>query len=608
MNKSLFILALLCLLMAVPMTANAIGTNLCIPYFYIDGNTDATLNLSQVYEVMESAGGTPHVIPVVVEIRLGTATSPTVSLPVNVQPHGTTSIALKPYLPISHAVMAGAGWGNGKLANAAWGSIIVKISPTYSEPEEIDAIDAEVAVTGIFGTDRITASDTARKGGTYQGIVARKRTPSARIYVVTQNATSTGTTAYISLNNAGYFASPWIPAHSAVMIEITGQIGTSTAEVEITSAVNLIGTVQSVDDNLMIAITQPMLSAVNKAGDSQTPPFPYTSDWVGTVSLANTSGTGANVFPSWHYYNSSGVKQQINGSAIYIPARTGVSYSFASLGAPTTPSLSLSIQSSRTISGSIDLMNTTNFRLAMAIPFVQPGGGSNEKSAVGMYLGMGADDATTMIGGSNIDTVDSTTVFLSISYIDPLTGVGKRYLSPTTILGPQGGKLYDIRYLRDNAIPDVTGAILPSSLQSGSAHIWSSNPSLAGQDATYSKFGGWAYQCESRCGGYVGAEESTMSPRFCHVKPTDELFGFHYKAYTQTYALVSGPYGSDIFRFKACPPITKCGRTGDLFYRGLSSGLIVYWHEFLLFPHLFPNLPLCLADDEHVALLGVPPC
>lgn len=591
-----------------------------LPYWYVGPSTDSLLHLSLNSDLLWGTEDPPKPIPVTVSLKVrGTGTP--VTFQVTVPLYGVIEIPLKAKLSLTNGAQAGGAWGNGGLAQSAWGTMTISLPAGYYPAEDILSVQAEIASVGTSTGHVLAASETSRLGDIYEAAVIRRPGASSRTYLVLQNDSDYSNAIYLSWNNRPSFATVALPAgDSASMIELSAGLQSGqVARIEANGGYPdrpFLGSLLTVDESLGVATLQPLQRSYSGVPTLQSPPIMLGGGWGGTVGLVNASPGTAQILPSINWYTAAGELRNTPGVSVSVPGNSGVLLSLAQLGL-SSPTGQAALRFDEAGTGGHEIAGTvwnSNGGIAMPEALLTEFSGASSKSAVGFELGLGGDDKTAMIGGTNASN-DPIDVTLAISYIDS-SGNGRFYVPNPVHVEPGGFVLYDFRRLRDLRTPDSSWQPLPADLIRGSARLWASIPgALIARDATYSVAGGWAIQCAKLCGVFnLSASEPLFETPPCRSigRLQFQLYGRVSFLPNPTLTMIDPEAG--IATFKACPIRSWCGNQKPIITDFLSRSDV--WGLSVAFAGLsisFPGIPIhadtCvqLAELESILFNPCPP-
>jgi hypothetical protein len=592
-------------------------TAVYLPYWYVDGNTDALLHLSMNADALLGAGVQPYSIPVMVSLVPGGNGTP-VAFSATVPVAGVLEVSLKSKLPpLTNPAQPGAAWGNGLKANSAWGTMTITLAPNPRDTNDILAVDAEVATVAIASS--LTLSETKRLGLQSASATVWRPAPSTRLYLVLQEASGAGgNVCYLSLNGGPSLATVQLPVNGGIMLDITSGFGVGQAgDFEVNTAGSLVvATALAIDETTTMSVSQ-VLSEPALLNTLYSPPIKVgVTGWGAQVAIANLSNSPGNMLATLMWYNNSGSLINTPGLTFGVPANSAVVYDLLTLTNGFMPSgaayVALRLDEvndypPRAWGATVFGLRNGSFNLVTPWRMYDETQGTQEKSAVGFLLGTGASDPWAMIAGTNAGP-NTIHVSLIVSYVDT-QGAGHQYaLAPVSV--DSGGFIrYNIKTLRDNQTPDANGNVLPLTMTTGSAHLWSDTGDLIGSDMSWSEAGGWAIQCDDRCGPHKPpiVNGIATSPTMCRAilppQPVLEVQDYHVLFGT------AAPRGGTYITFGACQPLTHCGSlkpvVSEVAYSYIQGQHVIYLD--LGIPlGIFGVYQLCLpirVDD-----LGYDPC
>jgi hypothetical protein len=581
-------------------------------YGYVDDHTDALLHLSENADLLRATGyGTqPYPIPVIVSLRLNGSSTPAVTFNATVPVYGVLEISLKSKLPpLTNAAQPGAAWGNGLNAHSAWLNATITLASGAADPDDILAVNHELATFFTAPGVQGGVSGTRRLGGTDLSTTVWRPAATTRLYLVLQEVSGAANNAYLSWNNGPYFQNVYLPANGGAMVELTNSLPVNgSGDIEVNTGGNPVtATALAIDETTGMALAQLLL---NPPLDSTlySPPIKI-NGWGAKVAIANLSYRPAYVLATLTYYNSSNQLMSSPGLTFQIPGNSAVIYDLPTLTNGFMPSSSspgvslrfdnLSCSQGCQMAATIFGMMNGSTALVTPWPMYDSNGGAQEKSAVGFGLGIGSDATNAAIGGTNVGPT-STTMFLIVSYVDA-QGVGHQYGSAPVTVDPGGFVWWNIRGLRDSQTPDANGNVLPADLTTGNAHLWSSIGGLAGMDMTWNEANHWAIQCGEIClpGTDVAGPRCRVLRQF--QPPVIETQLYHRTGWVPR---PGGPPGSGIAIMQACSGVwlTNCGAlkpvwAGQGFIQEL--GVAVKYLDLNVPLSFIFSYELCIPLDTH---------
>jgi hypothetical protein len=515
----------------------------------------------------------PYPVTVTVSLRLNGTGTP-INFNATVPVASVVAIDLRSYLPSLANVVRqpGAGWGNGLMANSAWGTARIALPSGATNPNDLLAVNAEVAtVSGAVGASA-ALSETCRLGGTSLSATVWRPNATTRIYLVLQDASGGQNTAYLSWNNGPWFRTVSLAANTAQLVELTSYVSVGAAadlEVNTSTTSPVVATFLGIDETTTMTVSQPLLAPPAGLGTLYSVPLKVSGGWGAKVAVANMSSTAGNMVATVMWY-SGGFLTPTVGLSFGVPANSAVVYNLGALvniptGATTIVLRLDEIDDYPAHQLAATVFGMKNGALGLVTPWrmSDEAGGVQEKSAVGFFLGTGTDDTRAIIGATNVGSQSSTDVVLVVSYLDG-QGQPHQYVPAPVSLDAEGGFVaYDLRQLRDSQTPDSNWNVLPANLTTGNAHLWASNGTITGFDMTWSETAGIAIQCDDKCGPrlprYNGAIDPAPELRCFYDTPPSIQQQLYKQIGFAVDPLLPPPAGEVIIQACGGPLLTHCG-------------------------------------------------